>query len=328
MQEFHEHHVAEDAQWRATQAGELQKLRRAQNHLWLNVAAYLAISVIEFYLAVVGHSQTLRADALNNLSGIISAALLLVGIFIARDVDDDDLLGQPLPEDSPQAGQRLQLTRFHYETVFTLITGIVMVGISFSVLFSGLKSLIHPEKQEIPRPITLVGAAVALVIMLGVWWLNRRAGRRLNNAALSAAAQDSLSDALTSLGTLVAIGGALWFQFKWLDGVASLVVGMFILTAGVKIFRESSLNLADYFDPQEEATFKQVIAQWPGVQDVTAIKAHYNGNMVTLDVIIAVDPEMRVQDSYRLGEAIEEQMRRQFGIVDTDVMAVPYIKKS
>ncbi|GEO75065.1 Co Zn Cd cation transporter [Levilactobacillus namurensis DSM 19117] len=327
MQEFHEHHVAEAAQWRATQASELQKLRRAQNHLWLNVAAYLAISVIEFYLAVVGHSQTLRADALNNLSGIISAALLLVGIFIARDVDDDDLLGQPLPEDSPQAGQRLQLTRFHYETVFTLITGIVMVGISFSVLFSGLKSLIHPEEQEIPRPITLVGAAVALVIMLGVWWLNRRAGRRLNNAALSAAAQDSLSDALTSLGTLVAIGGALWFQFKWLDGVASLVVGMFILTAGVKIFRESSLNLADYFDPQEEATFKQVIAQWPGVRDVAAIKAHYNGNMVTLDVIIAVDPEMRVQDSYRLGEAIEEQMRRQFGIVDTDVMAVPDVQK-
>ncbi|MDT7013231.1 cation transporter [Levilactobacillus namurensis] len=177
MQEFHEHHVAEDAQWRATQAGELQKLRRAQNHLWLNVAAYLAISVIEFYLAIVGHSQTLRADALNNLSGIISAALLLVGIFIARDVDDDDLLGQPLPEDSPQAGQRLQLTRFHYETVFTLITGIVMVGISFSVLFSGLKSLIHPEEQEIPRPTRGTGDSATDYLSWGRGCAGHHAGR-------------------------------------------------------------------------------------------------------------------------------------------------------
>ena len=328
MQELRDHRHAETAAWRKVQAQELQKLRSAQHHLWLNVGAYLLISVIEFYLALIGHSQTLRADALNNLAGIISAVLLLVGIFIARDIDDDDLMGQPLPQDSHQSGQRLQLTRFHYETVFTLITGIVMVAIAINVIYGGLKGLIVPVKQEVPRPVTLIGAAIALVIMLIVWGLNRRGGRRLNNAALSAAAQDSLSDALTSLGTLVAIAGALLFHLSWLDGAASIVVGFFILTAGIKIFRESSLNLADYFDPQAEAQFKAAIAQWPQVVQVVDLKAHYSGNMVTLDVRIAVDAHMEVQDSYRLGEAIEAQMRQQFGIVDTDVMVIPAVDEA
>jgi len=323
MQERLAHRQAENATWQEMQKQELQKLHSAQHNLWFNVAAYLVISVIEFYLAIIGHSQTLRADALNNLAGIISAILLLIGIFIARDIDDDDLMGQPLPQDIQQNGQRLQLTRFHYETVFTMITGIIMVAISINVIYGGIKSLLKPDTQEIPKPITLVGAAIAMIIMLIVWWMNLNAGRKLQNAALTAAAKDSLSDAITSLGTLIAIGGALIFKITWLDGVASMIVGIFILTAGIKIFRESSLNLADYFDPKLEAEFKDAIEKFTQVKQVDELNAHYNGNMVTLDVIIAVDPHMEVKDSYLLGEEIEAQMRRQFGIVDTDVMAIP-----
>jgi len=323
MKDMDAHRRSEQAVWQARQQTELAKLKGAQRHLVLNVGAYLAISVIEFYLAIVGHSQTLRADAFNNLSGIIASVLLMVGLYIARDIHDDDLMGQPLPEDFENSGQRLQLTRFHYETVFTLITGLVMIVIAASVIFSGIKSLMHTDTQEIPRAITLVGAGIATVIMLGVWWLNRRAGRKLQNAALTAAAQDSLSDAVTSLGTMVAIGGALFFKLSWLDGVASILVGFFLLASGIKIFRESSLNLADYFDPQVEDQFRQAAEDFPEVKRVLELKAHYNGNVVTLELVIAVDPHMEVQDSYRLGEEIETAMRLQFGIVDTDVMAVP-----
>lgn len=320
-----EHLEAEQATWKKTQAEELQKLHSAQHHLWFNVGAYLLISVVEFYLAMVGHSQTLRADALNNLSGIISAVLLLIGIFIARDIDDDDLMGEPLPEDSQQNGQRLQLTRFHYETVFTLITGLIMIAISLNIMYSGLKSLMDQKSQEVPQPITMVGAGIAMLIMLVVWYQNLRAGRKLHNAALTAAAQDSLSDAMTSLGTMIAIGGALLFKIAWLDGVASIAVGIFILISGIKIFRESSLNLADYFDPEVESQFKKSIEEFEQVKKVEELNAHYNGNVVTIDIIIGVDPQMEVKDSYRLGEQIEAKMRRQFGIVDTDVMAVPAV---
>jgi len=327
MEEQSKHRQEEQKIWKKMQSEELQRLRSAQHHLWFNVSAYLLISVIEYYLAIVGHSQTLRADALNNLAGIISAVLLLIGIFIARDTDDDDFMGQPLPDDLTQSGQKLQLSRFHYETVFTLITGIIMIGISANVMYTGLMSLLGKTKMDVPQPITLVGAGIATVIMLVVWWFNRAGGRKLQNAALTAAAQDSLSDALTSVGTFIAIAGALLFKVVWLDGVASIAVGIFILTSGIKIFRESSLNLADYFDPKVEEQFKQAIEKYPEVVRVVDLNASYNGNMVTLDVTIAVNAHMEVKDSYRLGERIEAQMRRQFGIVDTDVMAVPALIK-
>ncbi|MYV06035.1 cation diffusion facilitator family transporter [Furfurilactobacillus milii] len=295
-------------------------------HLGLNLVAYLSISVIEYVLAEMSQSQTLRADAFNNLSGIVSSLLLMLGLHIARDTDDDAFdRGISMTNQGQTMGtmQRVRFTRFRAETIFTLVTGIIMIGISLQVIYSGIRGLINPNTRVVPQPVALIGAAIASVIMLIVWYLNRQAGRKLKNAALTASAQDSLSDAFTSIGTFVSIGGALLFNLSWLDGAASIVVGLFILFAGLKIFLDSSLNLADYFDPRMEATYRDAIEDVDGVRGVGELKAHYNGNLVTLDVMIYVDAEMNILDSYGLSERIERLMRHRYGITDTDVAAVP-----
>ncbi|HAT53868.1 MAG TPA: cation transporter [Lactobacillus sp.] len=295
-------------------------------HLGLNVLAYLSISVIEYVLAAMSQSQTLRADAFNNLSGIVSSLLLMIGIHIAKDTDNDAFdRGVKMTGQSSNMGtlQRVLFTRFRAETIFTLVTGVIMIGISLQVIYSGIRGLINPDTRVVPQPIALVGAGIASVIMLVVWYFNRQAGRRLQNAALTASSQDSLSDAFTSIGTFISIAGALLFKLSWLDGVASIVVGLFILYAGLKIFRDSSLNLADYFDPRMEAMYRDVIENVDGVRGITELKAHYNGNLVTLDVMIYVDADMKIRQSYALGEKIERLMRHQYGITDTDVAALP-----
>lgn len=321
-----QHIAREYRDWEKIQHQELTKLHQASRHLWLNVLAYLLIAIIEYFLAKISHSQTLRADAFNNLSGIISTSLLLIGIHIAKDIDDKDIAGIPLPNISLKHtgnDQRVQFTRFRYETIFTLVTSIIMCAIALQIIFTGLISLLDHQKHLIPEKSALIGASIASVIMLIVWTLNKTAGKKLHNAALIAAAQDSLSDALTSLGTLISIGGALFFKIAWLDGATSILVGLFILYSGIKIFLESSLNLADYFDPQAEEQFRQIIAALPDVKKVNELKAHYSGNMVTLDAVITVDANMNVLQSYQLSEHIENLMRYQFGIIDTDISFIP-----
>ncbi|MCH4058248.1 MAG: cation diffusion facilitator family transporter [Lactobacillaceae bacterium] len=326
MNEIDRHFAEEKTNWQQAEAAELQKLNSASQHLYLNVAAYLSIAVAEYWLAIVGHSQTLRADALNNLSGIISTVLLLIGIHIARDVDDDDIAGKKLPtpiSNSDGAEQRITFTRFRYQTIFTLVTGIIMIGIAGNVIYTGIQALLNAGEKTIPKPITIYGAAIASIIMLVVWYLNRRAGRKLQNAAVIASAQDSLSDAFTSIGTLLSIIGAILWQVTWLDGVTSILVGLFILYSGIRIFSSSSLQLADYFDPVAEQQFHDFIEAVPAVYDVRELKAHYDGNVITLDVTITVDAQMTVLESYQLAEKIERLLQLKYGIIDTDVVTVP-----
>lgn len=287
ISQIDKHLKKEFEDWEKIQQKELGKLISAKRHLYVNIGAYLLISVIEGILSSISGSQTLKADAFNNLSGIISTVLLIIGIHIASDIDDDDIAGIPLPKISLRKtgnDQRIQFTRWRYETIFTLVTGIIMVLI---------------------------------------WIYNKRAGLRLKNAALTASAKDSLSDALNSIGTLFSIGGALLFDVAWLDGAASIVVGIYIFYSGLCIFTDSSLNLADYFNPKAEKQFREYIEKIDDIKEVDELKAHYNGNLVTLDVVVIVDGTMSVLESYRLGEKIESLMLKNFGIIDTDVSFIP-----
>ncbi len=327
MSKFKKHTKHEMAVWEQTQANELAKIRAAQRHLVYNVVAYLVISIIEYWLAAVSRSQTLRADAFNNLSGIISTVLLMIGLHIAQDVDDDDIIGAKLPagnyQDHMGSDQRVQFVRWRYETIFSLVTAVVMIAIALSVIIDGIKTLLNPSSRVVPQPVALIGAGVASVIMLVVWYMNRRTGRKLRNAALLASAQDSLSDAFTSIGTMVAIGGALLFDLAWLDGATSIVVGFFILYSGLKIFFDSSLNLTDYFDPRAEKEYRDAILNVAKVHQVVELKAHYNGNVVTLDATLMVNSKMTVLESFQLSERIEKMLREQFGIIDADISFIP-----
>ncbi|MCH3921424.1 cation diffusion facilitator family transporter [Limosilactobacillus sp.] len=327
MSKFKKHVTREMKQWESNQAAELAKIRAAQRHLIYNVVAYCSISVIEYWLAAISRSQTLRADAFNNLSGIISTVLLMMGLHIAQDIHDDDIAGVKLPGPKYQqhlgGDQRIQFVRWRYETVFSLVTAVVMIAIALSVIISGIRALLNPASRVVPDPVALIGAGIASVIMLVVWYMNRQTGRKLQNAALLASAQDSLSDAFTSIGTMVAIGGALLFQLSWLDGVTSIIVGFFILYSGLKIFFETSLNLADYFDPAAEKQYAEAIGKVKHVRRVVELKAHYNGNVVSLDATLIVNGKMTVLESYQLSEEIERMMRKKFGIIDVDISFMP-----
>lgn len=327
MSKLKRHVKREMAEWEEDQAAELKKIRASQRHLIYNLVAYCLISIIEYWLAAISKSQTLRADAFNNLSGIISTFLLMMGLHIAQDIDDDDIAGAKLPSPKYQkvlgGDQRMQFVRWRYETVFSLVTAVVMVVIAISVIADGVKSLLNPNTRVVPQPVALIGAGIASVIMLVVWYMNRQTGRQLKNAALLASAQDSLSDAFTSIGTTIAISGALLFDLKWLDGATSIIVGLFILYSGLKIFFHTSLNLADYFDPQAEQEYHDAILDIHKVHRVVELKAHYNGNVVSLDATVTVNGKMTILESYQLSEKIERMLRNKFGIIDADISFIP-----
>ena len=83
------------------------------------------------------------------------------------------------------------------------------------------------------------------------------------------------------------------------------------------------MNLADYFDPEAETQYRQVLATFPEIIEVDELKAHYNGNIITLDLVLVVDSQMTVLSSYQLAEKIEQLMMHRFGIIDTDVSFIP-----
>lgn len=323
MNTITKHFLKELQQQRVIRQNEIKNLKNAKNSLWLNVMIYIIITLVEYWLSVIGNSQALRADAFNNLSGVISTAILIAGLFEATNIDDDDFVGKPLSKKYGRSKDALQLSRFRLETIFTLITSFVIVLIALQIIFQSGISLFHLSGKGSPNLMSAVGAAIATLMMLFVWYLNRYNGKKFNSTSLLAAAKDSLGDVITSLGTMVTVLLSYFLKLPWIDSVVSIVIGLFILWSGLKIFQECTLNLADYVDPKLEHKIEETVNKVNGVHKVLELRSRYNGNIFIVDIFILVDPNKTATEIYNLDEKIEGKLRKEFNVFDTTITIVP-----
>lgn len=75
--------------------------------------------------------------------------------------------------------------------------------------------------------------------------------------------------------------------------------------------------------PGQKKEYRETILKLPQIVRVVELKAHYNGNVVTLDASLMVNGKMTILKSFQLSEHIENLMREKFGIIDTDISFVP-----
>ncbi|WP_201308404.1 cation diffusion facilitator family transporter [Companilactobacillus farciminis] len=327
MKKINDYFSKESHLQRSLREKEINKLNYSIRFLYINVFIYILITIVEYWLAKIGNSQALRADALNNLSGVISTGILILGIKEATNVDDDDILGRDLPKENIRSKNSLQLSRFRLETVFTLMTSFIIILIAIQIIYSGIKGLMNLSNVESPNFVSAIGASIATVLMLVVWYLNYHNGKKLKNASLQAAAKDSLGDVVTSFSTMITVLLSMVLKVAFLDSAVSIVIGIFILWQGIVIFQESSLNLIDYVDPELEKDMRQDIDNIEEVRDVIDLTSRYNGNMLIVDIFVKVAAEDTAMSIYQLNKKIKEELYQKYDVYDVTLTTIPDLEE-
>ena len=310
--------------WQALQRQQLNNFKVVKYNLIFNVSMYFLIFIIEYYLALKSHAEVLKADAFNNLSGVISTFLLIIGVHIASDQDETRLVGFPVSNQHYLDNQkRVRLSRYRFETIFTLVAAVLMIEIAVNIIVNGIHNFLHFKEQVIPNPIGILGAIISIVIILIIYIINFYSGKKTDNTALLASAQDSLGDILASLGTAISIFIMWQFKLRWVDSVVSIIIGGVILFSGFQIFIESSLNLVDYFNPKKEQQYQRIILSNHEVKAVPNIDAHYNGNLIIVTAEVVVSAQMTIKESFILAERIEKQLYDKYNVADTKIIFYP-----
>ncbi|MDE6008354.1 MAG: cation diffusion facilitator family transporter, partial [Muribaculaceae bacterium] len=157
--------------------------------------------VVKFIAGVFGKSSALIADAVHSLTDFITDVVVLIFVHIA---------GKPRDSDHGYGHGK-------YETLATMIIGVFLAAAGIGLFFNGLKLVISSLKGEIlPEP-NWIALSVALVSIFAKEILYRytlREGKKLNSDAVIANAWNHRSDAISSLGTVVGIAGAMFLGEK------------------------------------------------------------------------------------------------------------------
>ncbi|HFI0451669.1 TPA: cation diffusion facilitator family transporter [Streptococcus suis] len=284
---------------------QIQNLKLAERGAIVSITAYIILSGIKLAAGHIFHSDALTADAFNNISDIIGNIAVLVGLRMAQKPADTDH----------------KFGHWKMEDLASLITSFIMFVVGFQVLYSTFLKIISNQTVEIDMTGAAVGVFSALV-MIAVYLYNKSLARRVHSKALEATAKDNLSDAVTSIGTSVAIIAAA-FNFPIVDKIAAVVITFFILKTAYEIFMESFFTLSDGFDEELLHKYEEDILKLPKVVAVKSQRGRTYGANIYLDIVLEMNPDLSVYESHEITEQVEQLLTLKHGVFDVDIHVEP-----
>ena len=266
-------------------------------------ACNVALLTFKFIAGTIGHSSAMIADAVHSLSDFITDLVVLVFVNISAKPQDD----------SHDYGHG------KFETIATLFIGLALVAAATSILFAGGEKLLSWCKGNQLQPpgwIALWAAILSVVIKEILYQYTAFRGRAVNSQALIANAWHHRSDALSSIGTTVGIGGAILLGQRWavLDPLASIIVGALLVKVAVKLLKTSIGELTESSLPEEtEHEIEKIINSLPGVYEPHNLRTRTIGNRTAIEAHVRMDGNMSLNEAHHLATQIEQKLKQRFG---------------
>ena len=261
------------------------------------------LTVAKIIAGVVGHSAAMIADAVHSLSDLLSDFVVLVFTRISsREKDKEHSFGHG-----------------KFETLATLIVSVILIAAGARLLAGSIKSIVGVLNGEVlPKPgyIALIAAVVSIVAKEILYRLTADVAKDVNSPVVMANAWHHRSDAMSSIGSLVGIGGAILLGSSWtvLDPIASFAISIAIIVVAVKMSLPSLAELLETALPEDvENDIIQTAMSVPGVRNVHELKTRRNGVSVIIDAHIVVDPSISIVEAHDIATSVETALSLRFG---------------
>ena len=176
-----------------------------------------------------------------------------------------------------------------------------------------------------------MAALLSIFIKESTFRYSIRKAKQLNSQALEANAWHHRSDALSSVGTALGIGGAIFLGQKWavLDPAASVIVGLFIVKVSVELLRSGFGDLTEQSLPDEvEQEILRLAGSVPGATEPHDLRTRRIGNHYAIELHILMDGNMPLREAHDKASEVEELLMKQYGEETHVVVHVEPISQS
>ena len=268
-----------------------------------SIANFLLV-LLKFVAGFIGNSAAMIADAVHSLSDFVTDVIVIVFVRFAHK-PKDELYAYGYGK---------------YETLATAIIGVLLFIVGSGILWDGGWKIYHYFADgTLPEPhiIAFYMALVSIAVKELLYRYTAAVGRAVKSQVVVANAWHHRSDAMSSIGTAVGIGGAIFFcdGFEILDPVAAIVVSFFIMKVAIQLIIPSLGELLEKSLPEEvQEQIRQIILSYPGVSEPHHLRTRRIGNTYAIDVHLRMDGDMPLRIAHDHVSAIERKIRAAFGM--------------
>lgn len=265
----------------------------------VSIIGNLLLTAFKFLAGILAHSGAMVSDAVHSASDVISSVIVIAGVKVAAKTED---------EHHPYGHER-------FESVAAIVLAAILVVVGGTIGINAIKTIASGSYKEmqIPGMLALIASIVSIVAKTAMFFYTRVNANAILSTALKAEAWHHLSDALSSVGALIGIGGAM-LGVAVLEPIASLVICIMILKAAIDIFRDAIDQMVDHScDEEMEKRIRECIESQSGVEGIDLLHTRMFGNKVYVDVEIAVNADCSLREGHEIAEKVHDALEDNFG---------------
>lgn len=270
---------------------------------WIGFLVNLALTALKLAAGILGHSGAMIADAVHSLSDFGTDIVVLVSF---------RLVGKPVDQSHDYGHGK-------FETLATALIGASLLLVGGGIFWGGAMRIwdsMHGEFIPSPGYIALVGAVVSIAMKEWLYRYTVRVGKRIGSPAVIANAWHHRSDAFSSIGAFLGIGGAIVLGAPWhiLDPLAAIVVSVFIIKVAVEIASGSIRELTEEsLEESVKIEIMEIASNTPGAVDPHNLRTRRIGSDIAVDLHIRVDADLNVAEAHIIASRVEDGLRTRFG---------------
>ncbi len=263
---------------------------------FVGIVGNIILSVFKLFAGIIGHSGGMVSDAVHSLSDVFATIVAFFGVRLSKRSAD---------KDHPYGHERM-------ECVASLLLGTILLVTGLGIGEMGIDKILHSSELEAPGTIALAAAIVSIAVKEAMYWYTRHYAMILDSDAFMADAWHHRSDAFSSIGSLIGIGGAM-LGFPVLDPVASVVICLFIFKVVYDFLKDALRKMLDTSCSDEyEQELTEFIERQDDVIRIDLLHTRMFGNKVYIDLEIAVDADISLQEAHEVAEKVHNNVERKF----------------
>ncbi len=263
----------------------------------------IALTIVKFVAGILGGSTAMLADAVHSASDLVTDIIVIVFTRISgkgKDKGHDYGHGK-------------------FETLATVVVSLMLLVVGAEMIKSSyqqIRSAVEGNPLPAPEMIALWAAVISIISKEFLYKWTVKVGKRLSSPVVIANAWHHRTDALSSVGSLVGIAGAIALGGEWtiLDPLVGAVISIVIIVMAVKMSIPALAELTEASLPEKtEQKMLEIIRSVEGVRGVHELKTRLCGHYCIADFHIVVDPETTILESHETTVIIERKLREEFG---------------
>ena len=263
----------------------------------ITIIINLVLSLIKFAVGFFANSQALISDAVHSASDVVSTIAVIFGVNMSSKKADSS---------HPYGHERI-------ECIFSIILAVILLVTGMSLGVSAIKTITNGSEIVIPGKLALIAAIISIAVKEWMYHYTKRAAKKINSSSMMADAWHHRSDAFSSIGSLIGVGGAI-IGFPVCEPIASIVICLFIAKAAYDIFVDAVDRLIDSSCSEEEIEkIKKIIFEVEGVERIDKLMTRRFGSKIYVDLEIAQKGSLTLYESHEIAEKVharlEEKMK-------------------